>query len=209
MKKLLLFSILVLGINAVHAQFGIQAGASFYSEKQKVTGISINSDTKVGFTAGIVYSAPISDNISFMPSLNFTQKGGKLSFGIDSFNLTSKETLNYIDLPLNFVYNINGFFVGAGPVLGVAISGKDKDDSGSSDVEFGNGDNEIKRFEFSANILAGYKFSNGFFVTANYNPGISDLSNVSNVKDHNNGFGIRVGYMFGSMMKKSSSSSAQ
>jgi hypothetical protein len=205
MRKLFILTTLVLFAYAANAQFGIQAGAAFYSAKQKTAGISVNSDTKVGFTAGVLYSTSIGENFSFMPSLNFTQKGGKLSFSGDE----EKITLSYIDLPLNFVYNVKGFFVGAGPALGFGIGGKDKFTSGgqseSEDVNFGNGDDELKPFEISANILAGYKFNNGFFITANFNPGLNNLSNDSDSKYHNSGFGIRVGYMFGGMKNKSSS----
>jgi outer membrane protein with beta-barrel domain len=206
MRKTLLLCALILGACAANAQFGIQAGVDFYSAKQKVSGISINSDAQAGFTAGVVYSAPIGNDFSFMPSLNFTQKGGKMS----ESGAEEKVTLNYIDLPLNFVYNIHGFFVGAGPALGFGISGKDKGTFGgqseTNDVNFGSGDDDdLKPFEISANILAGYKFSNGFFVSANYNPGLNDISNDDDSKYHNSGFGIRIGYMFGGMKAKSSS----
>jgi len=206
MRKLFILSTLIMFVCAANAQFGIQAGVDFYSAKQKTAGISVNSDAKAGFTAGIVYSASLGESFSFMPSLNFTQKGGKLSFSGDE----EKITLSYIDLPLNFVYNVKGFFVGAGPALGFGIGGKDKFTSGditeSEDVNFGSGDEELKPLEISANILAGYKFSNGFFVTANFNPGLSNLSNDSDSKYHNSGFGIRLGYMFPQMKKTSSSS---
>src|SRR5690242_20054977 len=79
MRKLFILTTFIMFAYAANAQFGIQAGATFYSEKVKFEGGSLNTDTKVGFTAGIVYSAPLSANISFMPSLNFTQKGGKSS----------------------------------------------------------------------------------------------------------------------------------
>lgn len=212
MRKTLLLCALILGACAANAQFGIQAGADFYSGKATMDNVSVKYDTKVGFTAGIVYSAPISSNFGFMPSLNFTQKGGKFS----ESGANSKLTLNYIDLPLNFVFTTKGFFVGAGPDLAFGVSGKEKDElsgqSESNDIKFGSSaDDDFKPFEFSANILAGYKFENGFFVTANFNPGISNIApdNEDKAKWHNNGFGIRIGYMFGGMNKKTSSSDNQ
>ncbi|MBV9963926.1 MAG: PorT family protein [Parafilimonas sp.] len=207
MKKILFFCTLILGVATANAQFGIQAGVGLYSGKAKSDGVSYTYKTKPGFTAGIVYSAPLSGNISFMPSLNFTQKGGKYSeSGVDD-----KLTLSYIDLPLNFVYNANGFFIGLGPDLAFGVGGKEKISgsglSESNDIKFGSGDNaDFKPFEISANILAGYKFDNGFFVTANYNPGISNIApdNAgSNAKWHNSGFGIRVGFMIGGTKKSS------
>lgn len=205
MKKLLLFSIITIISCAAKAQIGIQAGATFYSLKASVDNISIKYDTKVGFTAGILYSIPIANNFSFTPALNFTQKGGKYN----SQGISDNITINYLEMPLNVLYHFskdgNGFFIGAGPDFGWGISGKEKSSldslSDSHDIKFGK-DGDLKPFEFSANILAGYKLSNGLFIAANYNPGISDIApddpGVTGGKFHNNGFAIRIGYIFGS-----------
>ena len=209
MKKLLLVAALAFSLNVLNAQhFGIQAGASFYSGKATVDNVSVKYDTKVGFTAGIVYSAPIGSNFSFMPSLNFTQKGGK--YTLDDGD-EDKLSLSYIELPLNFVYNVAGkggtFFIGAGPDLALGVGGKDDFEGQKTDINFGNGDDDdLKPFEFGANILAGYELSSGLFFAANYNPGISDISpDNAGGKWHNNGFAIRIGYMFPKKMKSSSS----
>ena len=216
MKKSLFITILILSICSVHAQFGVQVGASFYSGKATEDNISIKYDTKVGFTAGLIYNFPISSSFNFMPSLNFTQKGGKINISdFDSTELLNGKdnlTLNYIELPLNFVYNVNGFFIGAGPDLAYGISGKEKStfDSQTENKKIhfgGSSDDDFKPFEFSANILAGYKLRNGLFITANYNPGISNIApKNTNAKWHNNGFNIRVGYMFGGSKKPTAQS---
>src|SRR5580765_6948278 len=52
MKRILLAGALAVCLNAVHAQnFGVQAGATFYSYKGETEGLGISekSDTKVGF----------------------------------------------------------------------------------------------------------------------------------------------------------------
>jgi hypothetical protein len=71
----------------------------------------------------------------FRPELNFIQKGAESDINQTetSGGLTStvvakgKRTLNFIELPLNFVYNANagmgGFYFGAGPYLAYGISG--------------------------------------------------------------------------------------
>ena len=119
-------------------------------------------------------------------------------------------TLNYIEMPLNFLYNINTpkgkFFMGAGPSLGFGISGKSKwkdgTESGSDDVKFGSGeDDDLKPFEIGANVLAGYLFKGGFMVSTNYNMGLSNLfpgdeSLYGKITQHNNYFGINIGYIF-------------
>ena len=218
MKKLLLFIALVLGISAVNAQLGIQAGATFYNYKSTFESVSVKSDTKVGFTIGVTSEWPLGSSINFAPALNFTQKGGVEKDDFEGSEEKFTATFNYLELPLNFVYHTAGtggsFFVGAGPVLGWGLGGKSKSSTNSAedeDIHFGNNDDDdLKAFELSANILAGYRFDNGFFVSANYNPGISDLSpEGSDGKFHNNGFAIRLGYMFAKMKPKSASSDTQ
>jgi len=211
MKKLLLIFPLGLCITAAHAQdeshnhptygsqkwfVGIQAGASFYYVKETFANSPIRYGGKIGFTAGVVSSAQIGSKFSFMPSLNFTQKGGTYTHGV---NLT----LNYIELPLNFVYHTNGssgtFFFGAGPDLAFGVGGTEKFDGQEADIHFGTGGDEyLKPFEFSANLLAGYKLRNGLFFAANYNPGISNIANgnAGVSKFHNHGSVFRIGYLF-------------
>ena len=115
---------------------------------------------------------------------------------------------------MNFVYNIDTkggeFFLGAGPAIGWGLGGKVKASGESSDIHFGtSADDQFKALELSANLLGGYKFNNGFFVSANYNPGLSDISNaeITDVAFHNHGFAIRIGMMLhGKTMKKSTGS---
>jgi hypothetical protein len=206
MKKTLFVCALVMAICTVNAQFGIQAGPSFYTLKEKNGDESANYKTKVGFTAGVVASIPISNSFSFMPSANFTLKGGKYS----ESGYTSTASLNYIELPLNFVYTHKGFFAGAGPDLAFGMSGKGKNDDGDEtetyDIRFGNKSDEddLKPLEFGINILAGYKLDNGLFFSVNFNPGINNIAayDTDTYKVHNSGFNIRIGYLFGKTKKE-------
>lgn len=191
---------------------GIQAGATFASYKLAAGDISATSKTKVGLTAGLKLSAPLGKNFSFRPELNFVQKGGKYN----DEGYSDKLTLNYIELPLNFVYNTSsfgsGFFMGAGPSFHVGLSGKDKweegPDKGEDDIKFGSKE-DFKALEIGLNVLAGYQFSGGFFIAANYNASLSDIATgdgLGDTKYHNRYFGIRIGYMFNGSKKSSSES---
>jgi hypothetical protein len=213
MKKTILgFTFLSL-ISAVafsqNIKFGIQAGSVLASQKAKSSGVNISSDSKVSFTAGLLAEIPVAEAISFQPSLNFTQKGSKYSTSQFGSTMETIQTLNYVELPLNVLYNGkagNGkFFGGLGPVLSYGISGKYKmkasGEEESEDINFGTDKDEddYKPFEFGANALAGYEFSNGLFVAASYNAGLSNIlvddSENSSVK--NSYFGLRVGFKFG------------
>ena len=214
MKKVLLSITLISFISvatfAQSARFGVNAGISIASMKAKASGVSITSDGKIGLTIGVLADISVAESFTFQPGLNFTQKGSKFNTeGAVPFEIT--ETLNYLELPLNFLYNApagNGkFFAGLGPVLGFGISGKNKSKGGSApevteDVKFGSNEDEdhYKPFEFAGNFLAGYEFSNGFFAAANYNMGLSNILNGGDSDESlkNRYFGIKIGYKFGS-----------
>jgi len=213
MKKTINFFILfILLMNiskAQNASFGFCAGATFASYKATVEDLSLTSKTKAGFTVGFTSSIPIGKYFSFQPGLNYLQKGGTFK----DQGATDKTTLNYIELPLNFVFNTNSangkFFAGAGPSFSMGLSGKDKWDdggySGEEDIKFGSSDeDDLKPFEAGVNFLAGYQFPFGLFVAGNYNLAVSNISNddpMFNTKYHNRYFGIRIGYMFGGNKK--------
>ena len=195
-------------------KFGIQAGTAIASQKAKQSGISITTDSKVGFTVGVISDISISENFTFQPALNFTQKGSKFNYSDGSESIESSQTLNYIELPLHFLFNApagNGkFFAGLGPVVNYGISGTAKvkmgGESMSEDVSFGSNEDEddYKPFEFSGNVLAGYEFSNGLFVAANYNAGLSNIA-VGGDSDNslkNRYFGVKLGFKFGGAAAK-------
>ena len=207
MKKIILSVALIAGIvTALSAQtrFGINAGAVLANLKGEEGGEEQELDSKIGITAGIRADVALSENFRFRPGLNFVQKGGKEEFDFLGTEIKSSITLNYLELPLNFVYNApagNGkFFIGAGPVFGFGLSGKNKVESGgeeqTEDVNFGDAEDEVKSFEFAGNVLAGYECASGLYFQANYNPGFSNLSNAPDSELKTTYFGLRIGYFF-------------
>lgn len=216
MKNLLF--ILLLGctslLHAQNASVGFTAGASFASYRIKAAGFNVGADTKIGLTGGILVDVPFSKNFSFQPAFNFVQKGTQYKYSDQGFSEESKTTVNCLEIPLNFLYNYNvsngTFFVGAGPSVAFAISGKEKykdpTTSYEEDISFGNDPNndDMKGFEVGANMLGGYRMSNGFLVSLGFNAGLSDLipggSDEGTVKS--NYFSVKIGYMLNSTKKK-------
>ena len=207
-----LISFISVATFAQNARFGITAGVSLASMKAKENGISITSDGKVGLTVGVLADVTVAENFTFQPGVNFTQKGSKFSMSDAGGSIESTQTLNYLELPLNFIYNAPAgsgkFFAGLGPVLGFGMSGKAKskitgEPEESGDIKFGSNEVEdhYKPFEFAGNLLAGYELSNGLFVAANYNMGLSNIAiggETDNSSLKNRYFGIKMGYKFGS-----------
>ena len=227
MKKLIFSAALLASAVISNAQtmFGVQAGANFASVKQEFGGANINSDSKVGFTIGVLANADFGSSISFRPELNFIQKGGKTSMtntiGGTTFSDKSDLVLNYIQLSPNFVYNIPAgsgkVFLGLGPEFGFGISGKDKSESTVSngtttstdktsvDVKFNGDDNatatdgkeHLKSFDFGGNLLGGYQLSNGAFISAGYTLGFANIIADNGFSLKNRGFNVKLGVMFG------------
>jgi Outer membrane protein beta-barrel domain len=213
MKKILSLSIILVLFaclaQAQTARFGFTAGATLASQKWEEGNVSIKSDSKVGFTLGVLGDISISDNLSFQPGINFTQKGGKFS-GSD-FGLGSNEdvnfTLNYVELPLNVLFKAEAgsgkFFIGAGPSIGFGISGKSKFGSEEEDINFGTNENEddYKPLDFGGNIVAGYELPNGVFFAVNYNTTLNNLSPYSEGTIRNRYIGFRIGFLLGGAKK--------
>lgn len=210
MKKLffvvLAFTASYLTVSAQNTRFGFTAGATFSNYKAEFDGESDNGNTLTGITAGVLADIPIGKTISFQPAVNFVQKGTKDEQGSGSETEKVKLTINAIEIPLNIVYNAPGnngnFFIGAGPTLAFAVSGKAKyeyaGESISEDLEFGNSDDDdLKGLDLGANVMAGYRFPNGVFIAANFNAGLSNLvpgdAEGASLKSHY--FGIRLGWL--------------
>jgi hypothetical protein len=199
---------------AQNTRIGFTAGAAFANYKAKVDGESDQAKSKTGITAGILVDIPLSEHFSFQPAVNFVQKGTKDEETFGGVTEKIQLTVNSIEVPLNFLYNAPGntgnFFIGAGPSLAFAISGKWKFEDGTNslteDVEFGNDENEddMKGLDLGANFITGYRFPNGLLLSVNYNMGLSNLvpggSDDGTLKSSY--FGIKLGWLLNGKGKK-------
>lgn len=190
--------------------FGIRAGVNFQNLNGKVLGEDLDNKLKTGFHIGVNAEIPIADEFYIQPGLLFSTKGAKSDNDDDD-----KININYLELPVNFLYKpvlgTGKLLLGFGPYAGYAIGGKLKSDAGDVDLEFeselplaeaGKYGYTYRRFDFGANLLAGYEFNNklSFQLNAqlgltNISPEVSGLDKDDN-KTKNTGFGVSVGYRF-------------
>jgi Outer membrane protein beta-barrel domain len=204
MKKYFLFVIALTSINtyAQKSQFGFCGGTTIANYKMKSDGNDESLNSKLGFTLGVIGNVPFGNNFSIQPGINWVLKGTKDEETIAG--VTEKVALitNHIEVPVNFIYTGKGFFIGAGPSFAFGVSGKIKVDDGTTKadekVKFGNSDNDdLKPFDFGANAVAGYQFSSGLFIAANYNFGLSNLmpGDAQNSSVKSRYAGIKLGYL--------------
>ncbi|RYF79312.1 MAG: PorT family protein [Chitinophagaceae bacterium] len=228
MKKFYLLAVAAVVSTAAFSQakWGVQAHGNLASNKLSVEGADMFKKTaNFGFGVGVVSDVTLGSNLSLRSSLNLLQKGGKLK---SSFNLggddgqgemlPSIEVDNkfyYAELPVNLVYNVatssGKLYFGAGPSVGFGLSGKakvtstnpfdpsekeeEKVDAFKKEDDGGAG---YKRFDLSANAIAGYQFNSGLFVHAGYLLGLSNLVDSQDGESmKNRGLQLTIGYFFG------------
>jgi len=213
MKKIILLFVVFFTSSLIFAQsLGIQAGVNSASETVSTDGsggLSVSTQSKWGFLIGVTGDFPINRSFSFRPELNYIQKGSKVAD--EGTQLTI--ALNYLELPLNFVYTApagkGSAFIGAGPSIGYGLSGKIslkeggqeeshsiKFDGKSSDEAEADEYGHLKALDLGFNIFAGYKFSNNVFANLGYGFGLSDIDPESGSSLKNRGFFIKIGYLF-------------
>jgi hypothetical protein len=229
MKKVFFTAFLAGIITNAGAQlkFGILAGVNGASVTQKITSGNQTTTrkykTKAGFTVGAFADVPITASLTFRPGLNYTAKGGKFKESTTFLGITTTTesifTFNYLELPLSIIYKYaigsGNIFAGAGPVIGLGLSGNSKAKQvinnlttfdGSQLIKFDGKENNnsitdnklhLKALDFGANFLVGYQLENNVFAKLSYTTGFSNISPDGNSSIKNKGFNFTVGYVFG------------
>ena len=216
--KLSVFSFCAAAIllaSGVKAQSSAQLKAGINLANVSVTddGDVDEANMLTSFQVGIVGDIPMGKIISFQPGLIFTGKGSKTQSGSASSPTYFKATSNpfYIEVPANIVFKLpigtaSKFFVGAGPYLGIGISGKNKtegkylsaafeteqniefsdDDPTTFNYEENAGLGVLKRFDYGLNGTAGIE-GKSIVLGVNYGLGLAKLqSGSNNSEDRNN-----------------------
>jgi hypothetical protein len=190
--------------------FGIRAGVNFQNLNGQFAGDDLDFKIKTGFHVGVNAEIPLADEFYLQPGLLFSTKGGDWDDNNDT-----KTNISYLELPVNFLYKpilgAGKLLLGAGPYAGYAIGGKVKGDNGDTDLEFESDlptgqalkyFYTVKRFDFGANLLVGYEFSNKFSAQLNAQLGLANISpkvdgfDSDDYKTKNTGFGVSLGYRF-------------
>jgi hypothetical protein len=217
MKKLLLAAVVCCSVVfSTQAQdkkvtFGVRAGLNFDSQTMSGDGISIKTDSKAGFHAGVVADINFAKYFYLQPGLLFTTKGTKVE------NLS----LYYLEVPLivSFAYPLTEDLkvrADVGPALGLGLFGS----AGSGDESSSKGifSKETEEHEYEDNQFIveygpaynrfnlGLKFGIGvewkqYSFGVHYNAGLSNILHTEGESDssaslRNNSFTIGLGYNF-------------
>ncbi len=106
MKKLMILSICFLAVTAMSGQLAIRGGINYSGVS--IDGVNnVQTDSKVGFHAGLQGHIPIGAVLGIRPALLYNIKGAK----IDQNGASQDGNLHYLEVPLNLAFRL-----GAGPI---------------------------------------------------------------------------------------------
>lgn len=205
MKKLIFTVVLASAALFASAQIpklGIKGGVNFANVSQSSGSFSFSPGSLTSFSVG-VFADLKAGAVSIQPGLFYTGKGYKFDEQIS--NTSQKFQLYYLQVPVNIVYHapivVGNIYFGAGPFAAMGISGKDKSTSGGTttetDVNFGDGVDDVKKTEFGIQGIAGLQLKGGFLIGLSYDLGLSNLSNDSSSGTiKSKVFGVSIGFTF-------------
>ncbi|NGM63075.1 PorT family protein [Sphingobacterium sp. SGG-5] len=219
MKKILLSlgaaCLLAVGAQA-QVSYGIKAGVNLGKYATSSSGDEVELDDEgvklnPSFYVTGYADINVAPNFSIQPGISLQGKGQKAKIEEEGASFTSTRNVMSIEIPVNAVYYIptgdaGSVFLGAGPYVGYAISGKDKwkgtfegeTETEDDKIDFSGDDKDMKAFDAGVNFLAGYKLANGFLINVGYGLGLTNLApdNDFDIKSSNRVLSFGVGFQF-------------
>ena len=202
-RLFVLGSLLLISSLSLHSQ----QSSVFVKAGVNLANISVDKDGNVddargiaSFHAGLQADLPITKFFAIQPGVFFTGKGSKIESGNTSGDnwIRSSTRPYYIEVPVNAVIKLplgdeSSFFFGAGPYLGIGVSGKNKiegeilgvgfsrtenikfsDDDPFTSGEEGSGYGIMRRFDYGLNGTVGVQSKFALF-SVNYGLGLAKL----------------------------------
>ena len=203
MKKttLMLLALLAGGSTAAHAQYrgrggnvslGLKAGASLTDFVGADATNGFNN--RFGFHAGIFANIGFARLFAFQPEVIYSQKGAHFANNSDA-----GLRLHYVDVPLAFHVNTDGFFFEAGPQVGFLVAAKSQIGSVSTDAK-----DAFKSVDFGYLGGLGYQLKHGLGIGLRYNGAFSNIykevplstNSVYQQRTRNSAFQLYATYSF-------------
>ncbi|PRY07352.1 outer membrane protein with beta-barrel domain [Pontibacter ummariensis] len=199
-------------------RFGIRAGASLadwngetmqsVQDLVELTDGSVTQKMREGFHVGGYVSIPVAPGFEIEPGLQYSQKGmvlqGKIPVEqVDFLNTTATITnkAEYLDLPvLAKVYVGEGFHIFAGPQVSYLLSNKVQAEAGALGFKALNQEWDMKsgfrEVDFAVTGGLGYRFQNGFNLSAGYDYGLNSIDDNGSFDTYNHVVKASIGYTF-------------
>ncbi|AMJ64467.1 porin family protein [Hymenobacter sp. PAMC 26628] len=149
-----------------NVSLGLKAGASltdFVGPNAKNV-----FNNRFGFNAGIFANIGLTRLVAFQPEVLYSQKGAKTNAVDVNYRL------HYVDVPLAFHVNTDGFFFEAGPQVGFLVAAKYQAGNTSTDIT-----SSYKSIDFGYLAGLGYQLKHGLGVGLRYNGAFTNFPKSS------------------------------
>jgi hypothetical protein len=210
MKKYLITLILLTSTTATFAQtvtYGLKAGINFAGQSLSNVASPVKSKLLIAANVGGIMDIAYT-NFSIQPGLFFTTKGERFKEDLVYEDeamagaSTSKYILNYIEVPVNFLYKTSiapgaDLQLGGGPYFAYGLSAKLSRDGVNYHGSFGYHPDEdlyYKNPDYGLNFIAGTVIQDKYIVNVQYGLGLGNLSYEATLR--NNVMSFSVGYLF-------------
>ena len=187
MKKLCLLAVsVIIGVTALHAQYGIDIGAKGGVNFASVDGDDTDGlDGRTSIHIGGVVNISISELFAVQPELLYSRQG----FENNDANVTV--FLDYLNIPLLADFTVaDGLSLQGGPQIGFKLNSIVKDNDTDNEVDL----EDVEGVDLGVGIGGQYNLPMGLFFQARYVVGISDV--FENFNGKNNVLSLSVGYFF-------------
>ncbi len=174
---------------SVGPEIGFTASGLYDEDADAYAGVNVHGGATVHFQ--------LNHFLAVRPSILF--KTGTMQYDSED-----KISLTRISIPVPIMYshvfgNNSTIFAGLGPNFMYNLAGKYKYLGESTDIEFGSGEEDVKRLDIGVQIKGGFQFPVGIALSTFINIGTTNLNNYDDYKLRSlDAFGFSVGYMFGS-----------
>lgn len=210
MKKIsLIFASVFMAAGSYAQGIGVLGGVTLNNQRDHYHGETVSNQLKTGYFGEVVFDIGLGKHWSVQPGIAYMLKGGQqerhLAYvandNLHEVKLKNKNSLHYIEVPLNLVYKMgscNQFFIGAGGYAATLVSAYsdskmtdkvDGQDMGETKernhIRVGEktGD-DLSRFDFGLTGIIGYEFSNGIFLRGGVDAGLYDIIRNDNVTSY-------------------------
>ena len=198
MKKIFTLIAAFLMLAAVNAIAQPSVGGGFFSSTEivKSGNTSSESNPMSGFYAGLGYTIPVLDDLSFTPT----------SYG--PFSINGKRQDHFINVPLHLSYGIDlssalRFFVYGGPTASIAVASKVTNTGSVSNVgstsksyDRYEEDSNLQRFDVLLGVGAGVLVNEMIRFQAGYDFGMLNRYNTNNYALKRNQFTVGIAFLF-------------
>ncbi|AKD03901.1 porin family protein [Pontibacter korlensis] len=169
---------------------------------------SVSREMRKGFHVGGYVSIPIGPGFEIEPGLQYSQKGtvlrGKIPMEKADFmnaNVTLTNKAEYLDLPvLAKVYVGEGFHIFVGPQVSYLLSNKVAAEAGAFGYKALNQEWDMnsgfRELDVAVSGGLGYRFANGFNISAGYDYGVNPIDSKGNFETYNRVVKASVGFSF-------------